>query len=900
MKFFQVALAKILLISTADAFLVAPTPMSNGESVFTQQGFFTYEEPQLPRNSFTRLNYASGLPDTSDPLAILNLEPDVVDIKEIKKAYRRMALKYHPDTFTSSDASEEEKQKANDEFARINAAYAFLTGKSEDMPEMSESEKQQSKKKGYARASKRYNNHSRRYPNHRERKQQSQQVWHNDVQGFDMSGNRVGNRHKPASPDSQRSSYSAKNMYQRTSTYKAHKRAAPKSTTAGKVEKDDIGYNAKFSTTQRKPRNDQAAQNHANAGTKTNTPRDTTSTTDIFDKKEQKKYDAKTINERISNNEGKSSIPRQSTQDIFNAKEKQNVQNTVIEEKKKPTVASSIPRQSTQDLFNAKEKQNVQNTVIEEKKKPTVASSIPRQSTQDIFNAKEKQNVQNTVIEEKKKPTVASSIPRQSTQDIFNAKEKQNVQNTVIEEKKKPTVASSIPRQSTQDIFNAKGLNTPSGAEPSSPSPAPKKNSLFNWSPHGKESLPSVDPRQKNAPVASSIPRQSTQDIFNAKGLNTEVEAEPSSPSPAPKNSLFTWSPHGKESLPSVDPRQKNTPVASSIPRQSTQDIFTSKESTASSTGSFSWSDNIHADGSTGQNTDSSSTMKNAELNDINSREQNNVKSANSSEEKKDVWHPDSVLINGISIAYPSDESEVETHREKKLSSEYERSTFATNYKNVIKKEETVEKKASDFAKTSNSIESEKEIDSVRKQKISDNMAAYIEEKKSVLTGEKTDEKILPPNFWATPEKLNPNKSGSMKRTMANDTHIKSHVYKNTLHNSSRNSHASAFGLDETVGNVRKSTSNKSGVVLKLKRGEGNKNKILYNLKKADRSSLNPFSRRSSRNNDEEEMLDTGSNNVVLNLKKGQMSRRKKILSRVKRAVTYVGIASLMARVIRG
>ena len=293
--------------------------------------------------------------------------------------------------------------------------------------------------------------------------------------------------------------------------------------------------------------------------------------------------------------------------------------------------------------------------------------------------------------------------------------------------------------------------------------------------------------------------------------------------------------------------------------------------------------------------------MENAELNDINSREENKVKRTNSSEEKNDVWQPDSVLINGISIAYPSDESDVETHREKKSSSEYERSTFVTNYKNVIKKEERVEKKVSDFEKTSNSKESGNEIDSVRKQRISDNMAAYIEEKKSALTDEKTDEKILPPNFWATPEKMNPQiKSGSMKRTMANDTHIKSHVYKNTLHNSSRNSHASAFGLDETVGNVRKSTSNKSGVVLKLKRGEGNKNKILYNLKKADRSSLNPFSRRSSRNNDEEEMLDTGSNNVVLNLKKGQMSRRKKILSRVKRAVTYVGIASLMARVIRG
>lgn len=84
--------------------------------------------------SETSLGYAStSFPDGTDPYVILNLQPGV-DLKEIKKAYRKMALKYHPDAIRGSEKSEEEMQEANDTFAKINAAYAFLTGKSEDKP----------------------------------------------------------------------------------------------------------------------------------------------------------------------------------------------------------------------------------------------------------------------------------------------------------------------------------------------------------------------------------------------------------------------------------------------------------------------------------------------------------------------------------------------------------------------------------------------------------------------------------------------------------------------------------------------------------------------------------------------------------------------------------------------
>ena len=58
--------------------------------------------------------------------------------KEIKKAYRELALKYHPDT--NPDNTE-----AEDTFKKINEAYSVLTGK--------EKPKQQQNKQGFSRRS---------------------------------------------------------------------------------------------------------------------------------------------------------------------------------------------------------------------------------------------------------------------------------------------------------------------------------------------------------------------------------------------------------------------------------------------------------------------------------------------------------------------------------------------------------------------------------------------------------------------------------------------------------------------------------------------------------------------------------------------------------------------------
>jgi len=65
------------------------------------------------------------LPDTNDPYKLFNLALSA-NKKDIKITYRRMALKYHPDVLINSTSSKEERNNANDDFARINAAYAQL------------------------------------------------------------------------------------------------------------------------------------------------------------------------------------------------------------------------------------------------------------------------------------------------------------------------------------------------------------------------------------------------------------------------------------------------------------------------------------------------------------------------------------------------------------------------------------------------------------------------------------------------------------------------------------------------------------------------------------------------------------------------------------------------------
>lgn len=66
--------------------------------------------------------------NSEDPFVILNVNP-TADVREIKRAYKRAALKYHPDVVCNSGSTKEERRQANDHFAKINWAYEQLSGK---------------------------------------------------------------------------------------------------------------------------------------------------------------------------------------------------------------------------------------------------------------------------------------------------------------------------------------------------------------------------------------------------------------------------------------------------------------------------------------------------------------------------------------------------------------------------------------------------------------------------------------------------------------------------------------------------------------------------------------------------------------------------------------------------
>ena len=101
------------------------------------QHVFSFVTP-LPRVSFILQTKAPLLWRTrlsvnlnsNDPFEILDLKATPnLDKQQIKRAYKRLALKYHPDVVINSSSTAEEKQQAGEIFAKINWAYATLSGK---------------------------------------------------------------------------------------------------------------------------------------------------------------------------------------------------------------------------------------------------------------------------------------------------------------------------------------------------------------------------------------------------------------------------------------------------------------------------------------------------------------------------------------------------------------------------------------------------------------------------------------------------------------------------------------------------------------------------------------------------------------------------------------------------
>jgi curved DNA-binding protein CbpA/ribosomal protein L24 len=201
MKLHSINILSVLLATSSTHAFLASTPpiIQNGMEVASSNPslMLPMQMPKLKtqtkiRLSSTKLQYTSSLPDSSDPCILLNIEPGSFDLKKIKTAYRRMALKYHPDTRTSTNATDREKQAASDDFARINAAYAFLSGKSTDKPETTESERRQKKQRQQkANSTSPYgSSHGSRNASHRQRSaSHHQREGVRTGQGFDMSGN---------------------------------------------------------------------------------------------------------------------------------------------------------------------------------------------------------------------------------------------------------------------------------------------------------------------------------------------------------------------------------------------------------------------------------------------------------------------------------------------------------------------------------------------------------------------------------------------------------------------------------------------------------------------------------------------------------------------------------------
>ena len=64
-----------------------------------------------------------GGQDVNSAYKVLEIDPSASD-DEVKKAYRRMAMKYHPDKV--ANAGEAVRQQATEKFRAINEAYEHI------------------------------------------------------------------------------------------------------------------------------------------------------------------------------------------------------------------------------------------------------------------------------------------------------------------------------------------------------------------------------------------------------------------------------------------------------------------------------------------------------------------------------------------------------------------------------------------------------------------------------------------------------------------------------------------------------------------------------------------------------------------------------------------------------
>jgi curved DNA-binding protein CbpA len=105
------------------------------EHLFTNLVSKPAETPEPPIE--TTLNVKAKpppLPDTEDPLALLGFDihypPNT--FSEIRRVYKETVKLYHPDVLLSPDSTEQEREVASANFARINSAFELLKKREED------------------------------------------------------------------------------------------------------------------------------------------------------------------------------------------------------------------------------------------------------------------------------------------------------------------------------------------------------------------------------------------------------------------------------------------------------------------------------------------------------------------------------------------------------------------------------------------------------------------------------------------------------------------------------------------------------------------------------------------------------------------------------------------------
>jgi DnaJ-domain-containing protein 1 len=114
--FFVLVVMQLLLVS------------SNGFLLHTRTNIVASR--RVPRCAYALSDWTIDTSD--DPFVLLGIARTDNDKRTIKMAYKRAALKYHPDIVLTQNASAEEKKQASDRFAKINWAYSELqlTGES--------------------------------------------------------------------------------------------------------------------------------------------------------------------------------------------------------------------------------------------------------------------------------------------------------------------------------------------------------------------------------------------------------------------------------------------------------------------------------------------------------------------------------------------------------------------------------------------------------------------------------------------------------------------------------------------------------------------------------------------------------------------------------------------------